>query len=350
MELAAEYVGFVRTKTTDNEAQDPGLGYSAAYDGSSRGQATIYVYNRGMTGIPDGPMSSTVRQEFESAITSVSEMEEALGARVELVDKYGTGTPETGPEFLCAEFVLRDATATQRSFLYVTAAVGNFVKLRVTLAGNDPADSTARRFADAVAADLPKVQFYAVGKVENAKLGWDRRIEVLDLVSVALPGPWSWYAEDMNDPGAQGTVFRCYEREEGSAVSEEEPTRDLACILVADLSADPDEPDVTLFAPEDVTIFDRFLEAETRKLMALDGREMVKWMSSHLNDTPNLKGLVTAYIACDQGTERQYIDLRTTVRGRRFVVEGCFDVERADEFAAPIFAVLQDVELVRPPQ
>ena len=349
MELAAEYAGFVRTKTANNEAQNPGLGYSVAYDSSSRGQATIYVYNRRISGIPDGPMSSTVRQEYESAITSVSEVEEALGAKVELADKYGTGTLETGPEFLCAEFVLRDATATRRSFLYVTAAAGNFVKLRVTLAGNDPTDSTARRFADAVAADLPKVHFYALGKVENAKLGWDGRIEVLDLVSIALPGPWSWYAEDMNDPGAKGTIFRCYDNQRESTEREGEVTRELAHILAADLSDDPDEPDVTLFAPEAVTDFDRFLEAEVRKQMARDGREMVKWMSSHLNETPNLKGLVTAYIARDQGKERQYIDLRTTVRGKRVVVEGCFDVERASERAAPIFSTLQDVELVQPP-
>jgi hypothetical protein len=51
---------------------------------------------------------------------------------------------------------------------------------------------------------------------------------------------------------------------------------------------------------------DGFLETGFRSLMAHDGREMIRWMSSHLNRRSFGKVLVTAYIARDQGRERQY--------------------------------------------
>lgn len=69
-------------------------------------------------------------------------------------------------------------------------------------------------------------------------------------------------------------------------------------------------------------------------------------MSSQLNETADLRGLVTAYIAEDGGRERQYINLRIPVRGRKAVVAGCFDVSRAAEFAAPIFAAMQNARIL----
>jgi hypothetical protein len=91
---------------------------------------------------------------------------------------------------------------------------------------------------------------------------------------------------------------------------------------------------------------DKFLEDEVRKLMANDGRRMIRWMSSKLNETPTLKGLVTAYVGEDHGRDRQYIDLRISVRGRKVVVSGCFDVKRAHDLAAPIFAAIQNAAIL----
>ena len=76
--------------------------------------------------------------------------------------------------------------------------------------------------------------------------------------------------------------------------------------------------------------------------MASDGREMARWMSSHLNRGSFGKSLVTAYIARDQGRDRQYIDTRIRVRQRNIVIAGCFDVNRADELAKLIFYALSD--------
>jgi hypothetical protein len=41
--------------------------------------------------------------------------------------------------------------------------------------------------------------------------------------------------------------------------------------------------------------------------MARDGREMIRWMSSHLNRRSFGKAIVTAYIARGQGRDRQWL-------------------------------------------
>jgi len=159
------------------------------------------------------------------------------------------------------------------------------------------------------------------------------RFEVLNLVSITLPGSLRWYTEDMNDAGAVGAISRCYEQ--GNE-------KEIGYLLVADVSRDPDEPDISTCEDTIITKLDRFLESEVRSLMARDGREMVRWMSSHLNHRPFGKALMTAYVARDHGRERQYIDVRLRVRNRNVVIGGCFDVSRAEELAKPIFFALCD--------
>ena len=153
LNLQDRYAGFERGKITNNEPQNPDLGYSTAYHGRHLGEATIYVYDLGQEDIPDGPTSRTILDEFNRATNDVLALP-INGRRVELIDRYGTGAPDRGKEFLCAEFVLEDEVGRRRSFLYLTGADRHFVKIRVTLRSNDPADPTAREFADAVAFHL----------------------------------------------------------------------------------------------------------------------------------------------------------------------------------------------------
>ncbi len=320
--LESAYAGFSRGKVTDNEKRTPGYGYTVAYHGDM-GEATVFVYTRNQREIPDGPTSQVVLEEFNQATREILSLEQMTGRKIEFIDRYGTGSPERGREFLCAEFVLSDESGSRRTFLYVTGAANRFVKIRVTLRTNYATDPTARNFADAVASRL-----------------WRKsagRYEILGLVSIAVFGPWSWHTKDMNEPNIRGTIFRCYE--EGNQ-------QELAYLLAGDVSDDPDEPDITHLTPERVGELDKILEDGIRKLMANDGRRMIRWMSSKLNETLALKGLVTAYIGEDQGRERQYIDLRISVRGRKVVVAGCFDVKRAQEFTAPVFAALQNAAVL----
>jgi hypothetical protein len=167
----------------------------------------------------------------------------------------------------------------------------------------------------------------------NATLTDKARFEILGLVSIALPGPWWWQTEDMNDPAAIGAIFRCYEQ--GNE-------QEIGYLLVADISQDPSEPDISLYDDSRIPELDRFLESEIRSLMAHDGREMIRWMSSHLNRGSFGKALVTAYIAQDQGRDRQYIDVRIRTRQRNVVIAGCYDLKRADQLARPIFYALSD--------
>jgi hypothetical protein len=151
--LEAAYAGFTRGKTINYERGHPGLGHSVAYRGD-QGEATIYIYTKGQSNIPDGPRSETVMLEFNEATSEVLSLAQSAGGRIELVERYGTGSPERGEEFLCAEFNLTDNYGSRRTFLYLTGATGNFVKIRVTLRTNEPTDPTARNFADAVAGGL----------------------------------------------------------------------------------------------------------------------------------------------------------------------------------------------------
>ena len=161
--------------------------------------------------------------------------------------------------------------------------------------------------------------------------------EVLGLVSITLPGSWWWHTADLNDPGAVGAIFRCYEKDN---------QHELGYLLVIDVSGDPDEPNISTREEDDIPELDRFFEREIRKLMVRDGREMVRWMKSQLNRRSQGKSLVTAYIAKDRSRERQYIDFRTRIGQRNVIIGGCFDVGRANDLAKPIYSALSDARLL----
>lgn len=148
------YAGFSRGKLTDNERDSPGLGYTIAYHGGHKGEATVFIYTKGQRDIPDGPISETVMGEFNQATHEIIQFGQLGDKRLELVSRYGTGSPDRGKEFLCAEFILTDGLGSRRTFLYVTGCAKNFVKIRITLHTNDAADPTARNFVDIVASRL----------------------------------------------------------------------------------------------------------------------------------------------------------------------------------------------------
>ena len=202
------YAEFRRGNVTDNEKVNPGYGFTVAYH-SRMGEATIYVYDMGKLEIPDGPTSPAVMDEFNEATLEVDEFARLTGTKAELSKRYGTGSPERGKEFLCAEFVLSDKSGPQRSFLYVTGAANRFVKIRLTLPDNESNASIARRFVDAVASQLwrkIKADGSTRGNVTMTKAG---RFEVLGLVGISVFGSRWWHTEDINKSNAKGAAFRC---------------------------------------------------------------------------------------------------------------------------------------------
>jgi len=165
------------------------------------------------------------------------------------------------------------------------------------------------------------------------------RYDVFGLIGITLFGPWRWQVRDLGVPNGAGFVFGCYPPDD---------SHEVAHLVVGDATDDPDEPDTLTMTTEMVAVFDRFLQRAIREQMALEGRRLVRWMSSQMNNTPSGQGVVTAYVAEDQGRERQHIDARLSIRGRKVFLSGCFDIARADELAQPIVTVLRQVIILNP--
>jgi hypothetical protein len=150
--LFPEMIGpFVRGEVTDYESTSSGLGYSIAYD-SPLGAATVYIYDKNLFDIPEGPTGDLIRDEFDNGTNEVLEaVVTSPSANIQLIERYGTGEPDTGPEFLCAEFEISDEDRGRRTFLFLTGHKDKFIKLRISLNSNDDSEPTARNFADTFA-------------------------------------------------------------------------------------------------------------------------------------------------------------------------------------------------------
>ena len=173
---------------------------------------------------------------------------------------------------------------------------------------------------------------------ENSKLNGNR-MEVLGLVSIQLPGPWWWNGEDIEDVKAKGAIFRAYA--EG-----QEEGMDIAHLLVADVTGDSEELNISSLDEDSAKVYDLHLHEEIKQSLPDEGMQLIKWMSSQLNETEDLKILVTAYIVNDQGKERQNIAFRMRVRESNLVIMGCFDIVMKEQLAAPIFDAMQNFTFV----
>ena len=142
---------------------------------------------------------------------------------------------------------------------------------------------------------------------------------VLGVVSIRLFSSYRWNGKDIDYPEARGSVFYAYE---------DPPTVSVASISVVDISGDDSEPDISLIQSNDVPAIDMILKSSISKQM-----NVIRWMSSHLNEANGHKGLVTAYITASQNAEWQYIAIRTNHFGRRYVIVGMFDVAKATPLA-----------------
>ncbi len=178
-------------------------------------------------------------------------------------------------------------------------------------------------------------------KRENSVLN-KGRMEVLGLVSLKLPPPWWWHGSDLENESGEGAIFCAYK-------DEEEPGLDIAQIIVADVTRDPDELNISSLDENSAKDYDRFLHRDIKKNLHNDGRELIKWMSSQLIEKEKRKILFTEYIEKDQGKERQMIALRMRVREFNLVIMGCFDIAMKDELLVPINNVIGDMFLLPPP-
>ncbi len=178
-------------------------------------------------------------------------------------------------------------------------------------------------------------------EIKNSKLNGNR-MEVLGLLSIQLPGSWWWRGEDIENDEAKGIIFRAYE----GKLEEEE--LDVAYILVVDVTGDPEELNISSLDEDSAKDYDLHLHKGIKQGLPGEGMELIKWTSSQLNETEDLKILVTAYIVNDQGKERQNIAFRMRVRESNLVIMGCFDIALKDQLAAPIFDAMQNFTFLAP--
>lgn len=164
------------------------------------------------------------------------------------------------------------------------------------------------------------------------------RFTVLDMVTLQLSGPFVWQGKDINEDKARGSAFFAFEPDDPN-----ETKVSVATITVADVTLDPSEPDVSTLNQTDVSTIDTYLRSEIQKQVSLAGDEIGQWMGSHLNQSEQIKGLVTAYTLQEFEKVTQYIDLRITIGGRKLFLNGNFDISKKDQLAGLVYCVLRNV-------
>lgn len=163
--------------------------------------------------------------------------------------------------------------------------------------------------------------------------------EVLGTVLVRISSPYWTQSLDVNEEECRGTIFRFVD-------TESDEDRAIASIKIADVSRDTSEPNVSLLSEGDVAALDKKMQGFIEAGLSTKGMRLVRWMSSKLNKTDHLSGLVTPFIVEDDGRQRQFIELRFSVDSKKMVVQGTFDIDRSKELAAPIFGTIQNIRIL----
>jgi len=177
-------------------------------------------------------------------------------------------------------------------------------------------------------------------KIKNSELIDPERgiFSVLGLVALRLSGPYLWNSCDIDDEMVQGAIFQAYEPEDS-----EDEMLDVASIMVVDATNDSTELDISVVKQDNISSVDEFLREGIQAQLKTEGAEIIQWMSSQLNQSETLKGLLTAYIIKEQGRNLQVIALRVKIKGRKIVIIGNFDIAKKELLAAPIFNIIRNI-------
>jgi len=121
---------FELQKLIDNETEKPGLGKTLVFY-HPEVVATAYVYNAGLTSIPNSIDAQVVLKQFNQARGDVLKLyPTAKLTYAHLIEEV------QGYRVLHADFIIPDSTsnrsAIKNSELYLTTCRGNFVKIRTT--------------------------------------------------------------------------------------------------------------------------------------------------------------------------------------------------------------------------
>lgn len=152
--------GLPRLETIDYEAQGhAGLGYSISYGDRESLVVTLYVYDMGLAGIPDGASSPQVKDQLRRAVGDILQAEQmGLYKNVQKLREttvtLGSGAPGPGLQASGLVFRLDIQGESKTSHVYASGYRGTFVKLRCTYAHDaqtEPQSEEAlRRFLTAL--------------------------------------------------------------------------------------------------------------------------------------------------------------------------------------------------------
>lgn len=163
--------------------------------------------------------------------------------------------------------------------------------------------------------------------------------KVLDTVLLRINSPYSMQFSDIEEENARGGIFSFFDKLGEDYI-------EIASITIADVSADITEPDIASLRQECVAAFDAQYFKACSDGLPSQGRKLLKWMGSQLNESADRKALVTAYTVDEDGDEKQFIAIRISGNSKKLAAIGSFSVARANELAAPIFSILQNMQII----
>ena len=157
--------------------------------------------------------------------------------------------------------------------------------------------------------------------------------DILNLLLIQLPPGLWWHSEDFETDKYFGHIFRGY--------FESELPEEKAYVMIADVTNDEDEPDISNISKETIAAVDQNLRINIKKTLPSLGLGFVRWMNSELNYLYERNILVTAYIIDDPEVgHRQRICSRLNAKDRKIAIEVCFNISDAKTLAGPIFKAM----------
>lgn len=129
---APQQIGpFKQGRVQDYTQENPELGVGVEYSAPGH-KATVYIYNGGLTSIPEGPETELIRSVVSQARRDISLMVERGIYRSAAHDSDFSFQHAKRTSFLCSKFSLVDDSGTGPSFLCATGFRNHIVKIRLT--------------------------------------------------------------------------------------------------------------------------------------------------------------------------------------------------------------------------
>lgn len=132
--LPEDIAGFRRTSHADYESKQPGLGAGYNYNNGKGAVATIYIYTAGQSKIPseiDSPLVARLREQTMREITEFAKSrgETTVHRGNQLLHLTHRGADIAA---LFDRFVIAGPSGERDTMLWLWAARGHFLKIRVT--------------------------------------------------------------------------------------------------------------------------------------------------------------------------------------------------------------------------